>query len=52
MEKITIEKKGDTCAYIITLYCINISLSLQKQLNPTTRSKKKEKYKKEKKILL
>ena len=45
MEKITLEKKGGTFTQIVTIYYINPSLSLSESLSPTTRSKKKRKYK-------
>ena len=46
MKKITIEKKGGTFTYIVTIYYINPSLSLSESLSPTTRFKNEiKKYK-------
>jgi len=39
MEKITMEKKGDTFTYIVTIYYVNLSLSLSESVNPNTWSK-------------
>jgi len=36
MENITMEKKGDTFAWIVTIYYINLSFSLSESLSPNT----------------
>ena len=36
MEKITMEKKGDAFTQIVTIYYINLSLSLSESLNSNT----------------
>jgi len=36
MEKITMEKKGDTFTLIVTIYYISLSLSLSESLCPNT----------------